>query len=284
MSQRFACGLHLEPAQVNFLVFFEKLVLPNILFPIDEDEFLPLIISNLLVSEKDLKIDKEYQGIDIEYGKNGFARLGNTIVRPGLPGIAHIVPPGHSVSIGYEKYEKFLFAKHFSEFLYNCGIIAPSIYNEAEFMADYHKGNHSCLSIVMRNIPIIDIDKVDIKEFISFLKDEKTIKLRHRLFNWINEVDRQNLKAHEVQELISTRLDDYKTWIVNSKLKHEVSTFESILTLGAEMIEKLLRLKPSKAIKALFDFRKRNLEINISELQAPGRELALIQYAKDKFG
>jgi hypothetical protein len=67
-------------------------------------------------------------------------------------------------------------------------------------------------------------------------------------------------------------------------MKYEPSTTEIILRTGADIIESLIKLRPSKAANALYSFRKRKLDLLEAELKAPGREVAFIHKARHEFG
>ena len=174
--------------------------------------------------------------------------------------------------------------KEFWKFLNRKGINTTPHYDfEKGFQENFKRGKKDCLSIIVSNFTKIDLSTNEkISDFLEFTKDDETIKLRRRLFNWINEIERQKIKPIELQELIATRLDDYKTWIETSKLKFQRNKFESIILTGTEFIEELINLKPSKALKKLFDFRKRKLDLTLGELTAPGRELAFIYHIQKK--
>ena len=66
------------------------------------------------------------------------------------------------------------------------------------------------------------------------------------------------------------------------KLKHGV--LETLLMIPAEMVEGVIRLKPTKIVKALFTFKRQKVELLEQEKKAPGRDLAYLFKSKDEFG
>ena len=53
--------------------------------------------------------------------------------------------------------------------------------------------------------------------------------------------------------------------------------------IPVEMLEGLLHLKPTQVIKALFTIKHRKVQLNQTELAAPGREIAYILKAREYF-
>lgn len=272
MTTRFASGIHFHKERVDLLLWVEKVALPDKLIASSglEESWYSLLRSNeILVSDKELIANGLLKANNVFEGKTDNRQI-------------HF---GGSTTFDLKSKKLTSWSpKDFHYYLQNGGLNAPSIYDhEASFAKDFPSGNEPSLSILI-NAPKIDFDHMDFKQFINFITSDETQKLRRRLFNWQNEISKKNLKPNEIQELIATRLDDYKTWIDTTKMKYEVNRFELVLTIGAEVLENLLQLKPSKAIKALFDFSKRELDLTLNELQAPGRELAYIYHIQDRFG
>ena len=65
------------------------------------------------------------------------------------------------------------------------------------------------------------------------------------------------------------------------KLKHGV--FETLLMIPAEIIEGVIRLKPTKTVKELYTFKRQKVELFEQEKKAPGRDLAYLFKARDEF-
>jgi hypothetical protein len=173
----------------------------------------------------------------------------------------------------------------FSRYLRSGGLGVSEIFNNPPAFEEVHKaGKCHCLSVIMQNLPSIDISQTNVDDLISFVKDEETIQMRRRLFHWQNEMDRRVTSPRELQELIETRIDDYTTWIKAARLTLAPVTLESIVRATAEVVENLVRLKPSKALDAIVRFRHRRVKLASSELKAPARELAFIYHARKKFG
>lgn len=271
-ATRYASGIHFHKNKLNLLLWFEKIVLPEELIGgsgLDKKWYTLLRDSGIFVSDKELRMQGLLKTERIFGGQRGNQE----------------VPFGGSVTFNIKsKTYTSWSTKKFCEYLRQAGLIAPSIYEtEPDFSNGYNTGTNVCLGVILKNLPEINFEKTDFRQFYNFITNDETIKLRRRLFNWQNEIEKNKMSTNEIQELIATRLDDYKTWIDTVNMKHETNNFETVLVITAEVIENLLCLKPSKAVKALFDFRKRELDLTLGELQAPGRELAFIHHVLEEF-
>lgn len=269
---RFASGTIFDQNRLDLLLWFEKIVLPQHVIQgsgLDGIKYDLLRESNIMVSDQELIIEGLLKAQDIFNGEseNQEISFGGTVTFDVKSKVFTSWSP-----------------KAFCNYLRQGSIIAPSIYEiEKDFINEYHDGKSTCLGVILKNLPKIDFEQTDFRQFLNFIKNDETIKLRRRLFNWQNEISRDKLSAIEIQELLATRLDDYKTWIDTAKMKHSTRNLESVLIIFFEVAENLVRLKPSKAVKALFDFRKRELDLTQKELNAPGRELAFIHNAQEVF-
>lgn len=281
---RYSCSIQLDNDRIASLLWFDKIIIPiemaNAaigLCPWEPElnklvEF--LIESNFLnadiqlIETELLKSEHPYEGNPKYLEKNG--------TEASVYGLSLVT--GRFIEGGFV-------ARDFSNYLLKGGIKAVPTFDgiHTDFNKEYSPGKSPCLSIITNNFPKIQLKKIDFKEFIAFLKDEKTIKLKSRIYNWANKIERENLKASEIQDLIATNIDDYKTWIVASKFKYDLSSFESIFILAADFLENLLKLKLSTAVKNLIEFKKRKLKLELDELNAPGRELAYICHVNKIF-
>lgn len=81
-----------------------------------------------------------------------------------------------------------------------------------------------------------------------------------------------NALRDELEHLILERESHLRT----RKLKINTSALETVLTIGAEIVEDLAKLKVSSAIKALFTLKHRKVALFEAEREAPGRDIAYI--------
>jgi hypothetical protein len=60
-----------------------------------------------------------------------------------------------------------------------------------------------------------------------------------------------------------------------------MSSLETVIAAGPEMIENLLKLNFSKVLRGALELRHRKISLLGEELSAPGREVAYVVHAED---
>ncbi len=286
-------------------LFFDKIVYPTALAyvrpagvppgvagykltePVDRDIQERLRMAGLIVSPASLlpKIDfLESSPDEVGRWRKEMKEMTSTALR------VLDLPPDTSAE--QQAIDKFLIeidtsTRHLSELAMRYGKNAVAKYYTQSVGSVLTPGNQSVLSIVYSKFPTIDLSHIGISEFIDFLSDEETKKMRRRLFNWQNgietAIEKGNIKIEHVPDRIATLLDDYTTWIKSSGLTSKISAAETLLTLSEAFIEALTLVGIPKAIKTILDFGKRKIELNKAELNAPGREVAFIVHCQRKF-
>jgi len=77
---------------------------------------------------------------------------------------------------------------------------------------------------------------------------------------------------------------DFENRMKLERKKYFLSQLEIVFTLPLEIIENIIKLNWSKIPKTLFDIKKNQIDLLISETKAPGREIAYLLAINDKFG
>lgn len=103
------------------------------------------------------------------------------------------------------------------------------------------------------------------------------------LRNWMNDLSRSDLKPNEIEQKLIFLVDQYQNHMKLHKMKTRKGTLETIVVTSAELIENIAKLKLSEAAKKLFSFRERKINLLETELSAPGREVAYILDAHERF-
>ena len=68
------------------------------------------------------------------------------------------------------------------------------------------------------------------------------------------------------------------------RMSRDTGVVETFVTTSAEIVESLVTFKWSKAAKRLFAMRHKQIDLMKAELTAPGREVAYIVKARERFG
>jgi hypothetical protein len=161
---------------------------------------------------------------------------------------------------------------------------AHPVYAEKNVLNDDFKaGKDHVINLVIEQLPEPDCEKIAWEKIIDFRSDPVTQKLRTYLRKWISDTAKSNLALNEIVESMEYYCAKYEEHINFHKMKTKNGSLETLLMIPAEMLEGVIRLKPTQTVKALFAFKKANIELLEQEKNAPGRDLAYILKCKDEF-
>ena len=166
----------------------------------------------------------------------------------------------------------------------NHNINAYPVYaNEVVLSDDFKAGKDHVINLVIDQLPEPDCKQVSWERIIDFRNDPETQKLRTYLRKWISDTAKSDLTHNEIVEHMEYYCTKYEEHINLHKMKIKHGVLETLLMIPAEMLEGIVMLKPTQTVKALFAFKKANLQLLEQEKNAPGRDLAYILRCKDEF-
>jgi hypothetical protein len=113
--------------------------------------------------------------------------------------------------------------------------------------------------------------------------DEAAGRKFRRLRHWINSTIRRNALSYDLVDELATLIDDYETYMALQHQHFRKGTTEIIATTSLEFIEDVVKFKPSQLISKLFDISRDEVRLIEAELRAPGREVAYISAARERF-
>lgn len=159
----------------------------------------------------------------------------------------------------------------------------PIIYDSIPSINNSQSLNeNNVMEIILSKIPLPD-ESTSLEEVIDFKSDEETINRLRQLRLWINKMASNNLNSSHLNEHLETLLYDYEKYMRLQKAKFNVGTIEFIVTTTAEVIENAVKLKLGSLAKSLFKLKYNKIALTEKEMKAPGRDIAFISTAKEKF-
>lgn len=164
-------------------------------------------------------------------------------------------------------------------------VVTPVYNSEVTLKQDFSsrgEGTSSCLRIIVNQLPV-PTESVPLEEVMQFRAEEETIIKRTALLKWQNEIERQNLKPHEIADLLAYLMNEYMNYMKIQKFKFRMGFAQHIVSIVPALLEALLRLRPSKTIDDMFSLGSMAISLREAELKAPGKEVAYIPHARDKF-
>ncbi len=175
----------------------------------------------------------------------------------------------------YERFDAFLLRKK--------GIDAVPIMNQCENVdLDAEVDRDEVIRLTIREFPMPS-DKTPWEAIQDFKKDQEAQDKYMALRKWINKTGKSGLQYYEVKDELMGLLNEYNKSIALHKMKHQTGTLEVVVCTTAEILENLARLKLSSAMKTIFSINRQNIKLLEDERNIPGREVAYISNAIQRF-
>lgn len=159
-----------------------------------------------------------------------------------------------------------------------CPVISDRVFSKRGYPAKKENVAH----IILHQLPIPS-ELTPWESILDFRHDSETAGKLLALRNWMNEVARAELPPNEIEEKLEWLIYDYKQHLDLHRMKINTTTLEAVVIATAEMFEHLVKFEFGKLAKGLFSLKHRRLDLIEGELNAPGREVAYIAKAKEKF-
>ncbi|HKU77952.1 MAG TPA: hypothetical protein VJR02_28820 [Pyrinomonadaceae bacterium] len=163
----------------------------------------------------------------------------------------------------------------------NC-IGIPWYDSRQEFNSSFLEGTEPCLAVILKALPTPN-DHTPWESIIDFRRDPDSIRTRAALLNWQNKILKDNKNPNELADEIEYLISEYEEHLKLHKIKYSQTGAELLITGAAEIIDDVVHLKFKSLAEKLFAFKQRRLALREAELSAPGKEVAYISLAKDRF-
>jgi len=136
---------------------------------------------------------------------------------------------------------------------------------------------------VLEHLPLPALD-TPVEAILDWRSDLEATEKYARLRAWINKIARSRLTGPDVFDEVASLVSEYSSYMALQHKKMSRGRLEMVIVTTAEVIESVVRLRLSSALKKLFDLQQENLRLKESEFSAPGREVAYVAGAQDRFG
>ncbi len=139
------------------------------------------------------------------------------------------------------------------------------------------------LLIVLKKVPAPN-DTISWDEVFEFRDNEGTKRQLGALRSFARRVARGSLEPGDIEEEIESSIRSYEEYMSVKKMAHRKSALEIAVVTTAEIAEDLVKIRWGKLAQSLFEIRRRRVQVVEAELHAPGRELAYLVSATERFG
>jgi len=152
-------------------------------------------------------------------------------------------------------------------------------------MSIVSKGFHASnvLEVILEKLPVPNED-VEWRQIIEYRADPDSSQKFTALRVWMQDIARKDYSKNEIEDRIEHLINEYENHLKLHKLKFESCKASIMVTTPLEILENLVKFKWSQIGKALFSFKEKQFDLMEAEMNAPGKEVAYILKANEKFG
>lgn len=138
------------------------------------------------------------------------------------------------------------------------------------------------ISVVLQSLPVPS-DSTPWQKILEFKEDQDAVAALRRLRRWMRRIASEFSTEDELRDELHYLLDEYSAHLKLHRIKYDVGRIETFFTVAAEVVENVATFRLGSAVKAIFDIRRRGLELYEAELNMPGREVAYLVEVRKRF-
>jgi len=131
------------------------------------------------------------------------------------------------------------------------------------------------VNLVINKFPHPD-PKVSWDQLIKFKTDPDSRRKRLALKNWITEFSHKGYTLSEISDKLEYLLEEYAAHMKYHKIKFYSGSIEAVLLPTIQVLENIIKLNFSNAVKTIFSLKKGTYQLIESESKLEGREVAYI--------
>jgi hypothetical protein len=146
----------------------------------------------------------------------------------------------------------------------------------------FNSGTHRAIELVLPHMPVPAPD-TPWEDILNFRRDPVAKERLHRLENWDRRIMAGESTRAQVEADLREDLHSYEEHMRLHSMKINHGVLKTIVKTTAQVLEATARLKFTEIADALFMFSERRLALLEAELTAPGRHLAYVVNARERF-
>jgi hypothetical protein len=151
-----------------------------------------------------------------------------------------------------------------------------------ESAPDFPATKAEVLHLVVNELPIPS-DRHSLDDLLAFRDEAHSEGLIQGLRVWINEMACGRLTQVEVSDKLEDLVFRYERALKLESMQRDTHVVETLVVTTAEIAESLVKFQWSKIAKKLFEVRHKQIDLMKAEMTAPGREVAYIVKARERF-
>jgi hypothetical protein len=139
------------------------------------------------------------------------------------------------------------------------------------------------VQLVIAELPIPDSQN-SLEDVLAFRDEARSQGLMQALRVWISDVAAGRLSVTDLSDKLEELISRYEKALRLERLSRSTGRLETIVVTSAEVVELLATFQWSKLAKKLFHVRHKQIDLMKAEMTLPGREVAYIVKARERFG
>ena len=136
--------------------------------------------------------------------------------------------------------------------------------------------------LVIRALPMPS-ESHSLEDLLHFRKAMASEGLVQSLRVWMDDVASGRTTVVEAGDKLEDLVARYERALQLERMRVHSGMVETLVVTTAQIAESLAKMRWSKLAKGLFDVRRKKVDLMRAEMQLPGRELAYISRAREKF-
>lgn len=139
------------------------------------------------------------------------------------------------------------------------------------------------VQLVIAELPVPD-SRHSLEDVLAFRNEARSQGLVQALRVWINDVATGSMTVMDLSDRLAELISRYERALRVERLSRDTGRLETLVVTTAEVVESLVKFQWSKIAKKLFEVRHKQIDLMKAEMTLPGREVAHIVKAREKFG
>jgi hypothetical protein len=140
----------------------------------------------------------------------------------------------------------------------------------------------TAVRVVLNAFPQPD-DETGLDEILRFREDERTVSFA-MLREWMYVLTTGEVDPTRASVALESLVGQYEEALKIAKIRFRRSALEAVCVSTSEILEDLIKIKWSAAVKGAFGIFKENADFLEAEQKAPGRAIAYVAKARRQFG
>ncbi len=171
-----------------------------------------------------------------------------------------------------------LCAKHDSE----SAEIFPLLSGSVKSWGNLKGKEQDIATLVINKLPVPN-EITPYEEIFDYRKDEESKQHFEALRLWMQKLEIQGKTVMEIQQELDFLLHEYEKHLKLHRIRFRHETLKLVVKAVPSLMENLIKLRLSKLMDTVFDYKENKLKFMEAELENPGLEIAYVYKTKEKY-